>query len=161
MKKVSVLLMAIAGCVALTACSDDDNNSADISGTYDLTGFFPPVAVDVNDDGAASDNLLNETTCYDPSQITLNNDGTFDSNYSFLTVQGNATTTTCQNLVTSGSWTQNGNTVALETTSGDIMLYTYSQNTLSQVQPAQYPNINSEGEAYLATGTVGIVFTKS
>ncbi|HLA55451.1 MAG TPA: lipocalin family protein [Flavobacterium sp.] len=160
MKRIPLLLLAMAGCLAL-ACNDDDDNNTDISGTYNLTAFMAPVAVDFNDDGTPSTNLINETTCYDNATLVLHDNATYDLTYSYLTVQDDAVVTSCQNSVTSGTWARSGSSVVLtDGVSSDTSIFTYSQNTLSQVQTGVYPNINSEGDAYLATGTVGIVFTE-
>lgn len=64
--------LAFVVALSLTACEDqDDKITANIEGTYKLTTFTLSAPVDYNNDGVATTDLIEESGCYDDSEITL------------------------------------------------------------------------------------------
>ena len=67
--------MALA--FTMMACDDQDDEiqNTSIEGTYKLTTFTLSAPVDYNNDGVATTDLIEETACYDASDITLSANG--------------------------------------------------------------------------------------
>lgn len=83
MKKV-FFAAALIG-LTFAACSDDDDQAtvnASVDGTWKLTGFTLDEAVDLNNDGNESTNLIAETGCYNNSNLTF-----MSNNQASLTLQ--------------------------------------------------------------------------
>lgn len=77
MKQITLLALAAA---LFISCSDDDTNNVPIDGTWELTYVkMPGEPVDMNDDGIASDNAMDETNCMNSNSIIFgeNNTATF------------------------------------------------------------------------------------
>ncbi|MGQ2981939.1 lipocalin family protein [Flavobacterium sp.] len=165
MRNLKMLMLAAAGCCALVSCSDDDseNANAGIAGTYRLTAWNAPVAVDFNDDGTANVNLMNETSCYNNSDLILHRDGTYDMTYNYVNIDG---TVSCGSETTTGTWTRTGNTVTTTHLSGgqnvtaDFNYASGNQRTLTRtVSNWNYPSIDGNDQVY-AVGSVNMVLTK-
>lgn len=167
MKKFKFVLLAAAGCFVL-ACDDDrDTGNRDITGTYDLTAFNTPIPVDYDGDGISSTNMVDETSCYNDSRITINRDGTYILEEGSVRIQG--TTSFCDLRITKGTWTRSGN--ALTTTSDladDIVVTNYafttengiSKNTMTSISNANYPGRNASGNPQSSFGTVDVIYTR-
>ncbi|MDR6967486.1 hypothetical protein J2X31_001497 [Flavobacterium arsenatis] len=67
------ITLSIAIAFTMMACEDQDDEiqNAGIEGTYKLTTFTLSAPIDYNNDGVATTNLIEETGCYDASNITL------------------------------------------------------------------------------------------
>ncbi|MBV7268633.1 hypothetical protein [Winogradskyella luteola] len=64
MKKIFLNLFVLLGLLLVTSCSDDDDdNSVSLEGTWVLTTLSTDGSFDLNNDGSASANLLNEINC--------------------------------------------------------------------------------------------------
>src|SRR5688572_8228645 len=104
MKKLQSTLLALAGCLALASCSDDDNGgndvSADLTGTYELTAVTTAQAHDYDNDGDSSTNLVLEGNCYNDSWISFHADGTYEEGYSYSMATNGGTEIECQTNVT-------------------------------------------------------------
>lgn len=167
MKKLPLLLLAIAGCITAVSCSDDDdgnNGSADIAGTYRMTAFNVPTAIDYDEDGDSSVNMMTESNCYNNTVMTINQNGTYTSTYNSVGI--NAGVSSCAAAqVSSGTWTRNGNTFTTTATNGGTGTNTWTwnanANTLTRTQAnAQYPSIDPDtGDYVYGTGNVSYVYT--
>ncbi len=62
----------------------------DMVGHWLLSGMIADVAVDLDDDNVSSENLLNETDCFNTMSITFNNDATFITNNAQMTFESGA-----------------------------------------------------------------------
>ncbi len=167
MKKLKFVLLAVAGCFAL-ACDDDrETGNRDITGTYDLTAFNTPMAIDYDGDGISSTNMINESRCYDDARITINRDGTYFLEDAYVGING--ATTFCDLRIIKGTWTRSGN--SLTTTSDladDIVVTNYvfttengmSKNTMTAISNANYPSRNGSGNPQSSFGSVNVVYTK-
>lgn len=97
-----VLRSFLAG-LLLTSCTKDSEvmnaeelkvsnataiNPADLIGAWDLSKMLADSAVDLDENGSSSTNLLDETTCFNTMSITFKDDGTFDSNNATMTFEG-------------------------------------------------------------------------
>ena len=74
MKKFIFKTLALTALVLVSACSgsDDDNNSSvELEGTWKLTAWNIGESVDLNNDGTASSNLLDEMDCYNNETIVF------------------------------------------------------------------------------------------
>lgn len=166
-------MLAAAGWLALalgTSCNNDDdneNNNDNMAGTYRLSSWNMPVAVDFDNNGTSSTNMMNESNCYNNSVMTVNNDGTYTMTYNSVGINGN--TSSCQSQTTTGTWTRNGNTFTTSSGSGSAMTntdYSFSsagnnQTITRYMTGAQYPSINSTtGDPMYSTGNVKMVFTR-
>ncbi|AWI25810.1 lipocalin family protein [Flavobacterium pallidum] len=169
MKKMKFVLLAAAGCLVL-ACDDErTTGNHDITGTYNLTAFNAPRAVDYDEDGVSSINLMEESRCFDDSRITINRDGTYILEENFISIQG--TISFCDARVTKGTWTRSEN--SLTTTSdldNDIVVNHYvfktgngmSGNTMTMITPnTSFPVRDGSGNPQSSSGTVGVTYTEN
>jgi|GEM_PF-6406185 len=171
MKKISILLFAMAGCMATVSCSSDDdannnnNSNADIVGTYRMTAQNSPVAIDYDGNGTSSMNMMTESPCYNNTVMTINADGTYTSTYNGINIS-NGQSSCATSQVTSGTWQRTGNTLSATTTSGgsgtNSWTWNASNGTMSRMQSnAQYPSINATtGDFEYGTGNVNYVYTR-
>ena len=167
MKTNKILLLALVA-VSCVACSnDDDNNSinnnvaAELSGEYNLTSLYSPVATDYNQDGTASNDLMMESVCYLDTQITLSEDMTYTATNSYVFFLSE---TGCQSDERFGTWEVNGNTVILTDMTMNLpseQNYTYDENHLYKVvENDQYPTRDDEGNPVYNFTELQYTFTK-
>jgi len=166
MKRLSILALVLAGCFA-GSCSDDDNNddnnSANLAGSYNMTAYNAPMAIDYDDDGDSSTNLMTESTCFNNSTMTLNSNGTYSMHYNGVTIS-NGLSSCASTSNTTGTWTRNGNTITATPTGGGTATswsWSSSNKTLTNnATNAQYPSFNSTTGMYIyATGNTSTVYT--
>ncbi|MXN91864.1 hypothetical protein GR160_11585 [Flavobacterium sp. Sd200] len=69
MKKIAALTIAVV--VTLSCSGDDDNDNVSLTGTWKLTSATLPEAVDFNNDGTASTDVMTETGCLNNSTIVF------------------------------------------------------------------------------------------
>ncbi len=114
------------GCVVvsffLMACSTDDseggeNSGDELVGTWQLVQVNVSEAIDTNDDGATTTNLLTEVDCLRDTLI-LSGDDTWSSSGVFpeliSPITGNLYNVTCSNIVDrSGTWGFSGSSLFL------------------------------------------------
>ena len=62
-------------------------NSNDLIGHWSLSRMVADTAVNLNDDGVSSINLLEETSCFNNMSITFSSDGTFITNNATMTFE--------------------------------------------------------------------------
>lgn len=175
MKNLKLLMLAIAGCVTLASCSDDDNDSnnnndnqnSDLTGTYRMTSWNAPMAVDFDDNGTSSTNMMLESNCYNNSQMTINEDGTYDMTYNYVGIDG---TVSCESETTTGTWTRTGNSFSTTHMNGSQSMntnYTFAggsgaQNTTltRNMSNWDYPSIDTNGNQVYSTGNVNMVMSR-
>lgn len=166
-------MLAAAGCLALTSCtSDDDTNgnanvSAKLVGTYELTALTAPLTQDYDGDGDSSSNLVMEGNCYNNSWISFHSDGTYDEGYSSSIMGTGGLNLTCNSQTSSGTYTQNGNTITTTRTSGEGNANaTYSFNSTAHTLTRTETNGTYAGWNALTslwgnlTGNLQFTFTK-
>jgi hypothetical protein len=176
MKNFRLLMIAVAGCLAFTSCSDDDNDTnmnngnqnADLTGTYRMTSWNAPMGADFNGDGVSGTNMMTESNCYNNSMMTVNNDGTYTMTYNTMNI--NSGTSSCGTETTAGTWTRNGNAFATSHMSGGQSMntnYNFASGTgmggttLSRsMNNVQYPSMDMDGNMMYGTGNVNMVMTR-
>ncbi len=170
MKKLQILMMAMAGCFVV-GCDDtenEDKTNYDVVGTYNLSAFNAPTAQDFDGNGTRSANLLEESSCYNNSRMTVNSSNTYTLVDNYVDVTGD--TSSCATKITSGSWSRSGNTFTTMSGNGSNMVinnYTFTpagnsnSATMSRnVSNAYYPSINtSSGKPQSSSGDVNMVYT--
>ncbi len=75
--KLKIFLFAFS--IALISCSSDDettSNEVSLVGTWELSSAIGSLALDLNQDGTTSTNLLEELPCFKDT-IVVNDDSTF------------------------------------------------------------------------------------
>ena len=166
MKNVKKFLFLFSIAAILTACSDDDDagNSieAGLAGTYNLTAYNVPVAVDFNMDSQASTNLMDESDCYLDSKIVLKNDNTFTSVYNYLLITDDVS---CNEEDRFGTWSSaDGDILTLIDDSiepeQEIKYDINDNQILLTLENSPYPDRDGEGNAVYSEGTVVLVYTK-
>ena len=171
MKKVtfSVLLLALI----LLSCGNDDDNSnseASIEGTWKLSSWSAEEAVDLNNDGVAHLNLLDEMNCYANETIvftsnTATYNGTSYADITFDLETGSSNqynyTINCieENSSQQGTYVKNGNTVVI-TFEGDNTVATVSGNQLTFLVPEGYYTESSNNPNVTVEQDLTLVFTK-
>lgn len=167
-------LLAITLLAGLTfSCSNDDdgNNTVAVEGTWKLTAFNIESSIDLNGDGNASNNFLEETNCYQNETIEFESDNAVTvKSTSYLELEGeyDANTgafeiiTDCINEIENltGTWAQAGGTVTL-TIDGEPVVFTQTGSVLTATVPAGYevPTDDNGTVAYIAED-VTIQYTK-
>ena len=118
--KTKLFLIAIA--IALFSCTFDDSEdvisqettASSLVGTWDLTSFRFSETIDINLDGEASEEFLDELPCFNILLI-FNEDGTFSSMTTDIefTVEMDETMLDCLESTTStvGTWSLDGLTL--------------------------------------------------
>jgi hypothetical protein len=161
MKKLPILMFAATACLALASCSDDDDNgnnnvSDALKGTYELTSLTAPTSQDYDSDGDSNTNLVLEGNCYNESWISFHEDGTYDESITSSTSTDGGLTLDCDTQVSSGTYTQDGNTITTMRTEGEGSLTaTYAFNSAIHTLTA-----TSTGASYAGWNTLTSLFTE-
>jgi hypothetical protein len=174
MKNVKNFVMATIGCLALSpvviSCSDDDdnNNNTDNSqlvGTYRMTAFNAPMAIDFNNDGTSSVNLMDESNCYNDSFLVVNQNGTYTMTSNTVNIDG--TTSSCASEVKTGSWTRSGNTFTTSSGTGaNVQRTDFSWNGTNRTFTRNATNFNYPtwntvtNSPEWGTGNVSMIYTR-
>lgn len=141
--KANFFLFAICSALIFTSCSnDDDGNVSDmvsLVGTWELTSATGGLPVDLDMDGNASTNLLEELSCFE-DVITVNEDDTYNQDVTEITVNVEpgippVVTASCtgNTLMETGSWSLDGDQLTFTPTGMDptTVTITLTQTTLS------------------------------
>lgn len=175
MKKfIAIAAVALLG----FSCSDDDNSTVlttSVEGTWTLTSFELNEAIDLNDDGTASTDMIAESGCFSNSAITFNDDNTATVSFEELDINVTPVEGTEDEYEYSveclGStaqttlYTVSGNTTSVifeyEDGSTETLDFTMSGNTLTVVVPAlsDLPIADDDNIAYSFVGAT-LVFTQ-
>lgn len=151
MKKIALLAL-----VVLTgACSKDDaptpNPNADlVLGSWNLTELRISPAQDIDEDGIATTNVLDEMDCIS-AQITIRSDNTWSFSGNDLvvtTITGGLFKFFCSedNRTSGGNWDINGNTLRLADGTGNVTQFTFdaTANTLTNLIGEVLPGLQAE-----------------
>lgn len=174
MKRLTLLMFAAAGCLAVTSCASDDdsgnnNVNSDLTGTYDLTAATAPTSQDYDGDGDSNTNLVLEGACYNESWISFHNDGTYDQGFTSSTTGQGGFSLDCNTEVSSGTYTQNGNTITTNRTSGSAsgsatatFTFNSSSHTLTKNESnATYSGFNAASSIWAnLTGNLQLTYEK-
>lgn len=149
-KRFTLLSIIFTAFIFLSACSEDPdepgpNEIEAASGTYILREINVNPPQDVNDDGIASTNLLNELACIS-GNLVLRDDGNYALNLTGVevtSITGGLFFITCsQPTVSNSNWNINGGQITLfgnVTTTPYVLL----DNTLTRTVGEDLPNIQS------------------
>ena len=171
-------MLAAAGCLSLTSCSNDDDNNqvqlnppptqnanADLVGTYRMTSWNSPSSIDFDGDGTSNTNMMNESQCYSNSTMSINNNGTYTMTYNYMDI--NNGTVTCGTESTNGTWVRNGNSFTTTHMSGGENMntnYNFAANnstTLTRnMTNWNYPSMDEDGNAMFSQGNVSMIMTR-
>lgn len=166
MKTLQTLFLAAAA-ISFAACSDDDNdnngnNTPDLQGVYELTSLKVAESVDFNMDGIASDNLVDESICYDGGHITLNADNTFTAQFKSVLILEQAE---CIEEAGAGTWSVSGNSVILLNSMVDppvSITYEYNNGMLIQNHTVYvYPDRDEQDNPVYSEGPATLTYTKA
>ncbi|WP_178988932.1 lipocalin family protein [Winogradskyella schleiferi] len=181
MKKFILGLFVLTSLSLTTACSsdDDDNTSSNIEGAWKLTAWnVSGSSYDLNNDGTASTNLLEEMNCYNNETIVFNNNVATYMTTSYADIYAELVagstsdyvyTIECQDEVSNSpaSYSVNGNTVTITTTYEEdgtiyevILLATLNGNTLSFVLEEGLYIEENVGFDVIVEQDLTLVFTK-
>ncbi|HOZ76145.1 MAG TPA: hypothetical protein PLS51_10365 [Flavobacterium sp.] len=174
MKKLFTTMLAVAGCMAFTSCSNDDDNnnnpnpmmSQNLTGAYQLTSANAPSEQDYDNDGDRSSNLVIEGACYNDSWISFHSDGTYDQGWHSSTTGAGGLSLECQSQITSGTYTRNGNTIVTYVNGGTDVSATYNYDavnrTLTQNDTnGSYSAWNAATSLWVTlTGNLQLTYTK-
>lgn len=165
-------MFAMAGCLAFTSCDSDDDNTnenltSDLTGTYELSRMTAPAAQDYDNDGDSHTDLTLEGSCYNSSWISFREDGTYEQHMSSTTMADGGTSLDCDMMVSTGTYTQSGNTVTTTRTSGEGSLtmtfdFDAENHTLTATQnDGSYTGWNNASSLFAnLTGNLQMTFTK-
>lgn len=123
MKKLQLMTLA-AAMFAVVSCSDDDssnngsNVNANLEGTYELTAASSSQTNDYDGDGDSSADLVTEGSCFNKSWIAFHSDGTYDEGFTRTVASENGLELECETLLSSGTYTRQGETIITNRTSG-------------------------------------------
>jgi hypothetical protein len=167
MKRLHTILLVAAGCLAITSCSDDDDNNYvpqsnvndNLEGSYQLTSANAPSAQDYDNDGDSSANLVLEGSCYNNSWISFHSDGTYDQSYSSSTTGAGGLSLDCDTQLTTGTYEQNGNTITTHMNGQAAVTSTFTYDTQSHTLTQN--NANGAYSAWNATSSLWATLTGS
>lgn len=141
--------------------------SSGITGTYLMTAFNSSIPTDLNGDGLASTNQMNETVCFNGSFITINANNTFiaDGKGMDINIEGTVPTIECiDDGNFSGTWILIGNQLTLSyIDEGEPVALTFTKtgNTLKYMLPnGEVVGTTSTGEPIYLTSNLELVYTK-
>ena len=151
--------------------NDDDNTDAasraELVGNFDMTSMIVATAQDLDQDGDSSSNLTTESTCYSASNITFNEDGTYEEGISKNVISSSGFSLSCNAEIILGTWSRNGDSVTTRHLSGTTTLSSHymfdatSHLLTSSNANGQYPTYNSTTTLYtMATGNIDYTYTK-
>ncbi len=119
------ILIALAS-ISLIACSEDestdetgnmDDTEVTLIGTWNVVEFTMQQALDVNGDGTASEDLLDEASCY-INELTFTDEGSYairTSNLEFVQLGGGDFTVECNGTDTEvGTYILDGTTLTTD-----------------------------------------------
>lgn len=175
MKRLQLLMLAAAGCLAVTSCSSDDdgttngNVSSDLEGTYELSSLKVPGAQDYDNDGDTSTDLTTEGSCFSESWISFHSNGTYSERSAASIVGTAGLNLDCDSKTATGTYTISGNTVTTTRTSGQgseanaSFTFNSSAHTLTRnISSGSYAAWNAATSLWAnLTGAVQITFTKA
>jgi hypothetical protein len=99
-----------------------------------LTSFNTDVRTDLNRNGVASSNQMTETTCFNNSFLTLNENNTFSLDRKGVDISVTNTLQCFTDPILTGTWVRSGSKLILSYTDGAEQFtdeYTISGNTLT------------------------------
>ena len=146
---------------------DDFNPVTSVSGSYLMTAFNTSIPTDLNNDGIASTNQMNETTCFNNSILVLNQDSTFviSSKGLDIVTDGVNQSLSCfmdPNIV--GTWTLSGNTLTIQYTEGGSQYseqFIVAGNTLVYtLNNTEIVGTTSTNVPVYLTADISIIYTK-
>jgi hypothetical protein len=161
MKKIAMMAFAA---LAMVSCGDDDSGAvatdANLTGTWKLTALTTPNAVDGNDDGVASTNLITEGgACFTQSTLVFSANNMLANNLSFPDMGTN-----CYSATATGSYVANGNSVVTTVSyDGDTEVITYvKDNNKLTVFVADFYEVEVQvgGETFYQSVDATMVYTK-
>ena len=159
---------------SLGDCMGDDTEPDDVEvvGTWRLTAWNTTEATDINNDGTASINALDEIDCYEDETIVFNADNTgtiMSTTYAELelTIEAGTTdsyifTQDCIDEIenTAFTWTQTGNTVIITDPSGMELSLALSGDEMSYTVPEGFQVINTDDLTVTINQDLTFVYTK-
>lgn len=138
-----------------------------IVGTYLMTAFNISVPQDLNGDGTASVNQMNETTCFDNNTLIINANNTFSSTSKGLdiNIDGPVAVLECYTDPTiTGTWSQSGNNITFTYVDGGQTytdVFILNGNTLTITIPdGEVVGSANGGEPVYLTADISVVYTK-
>lgn len=175
MKKFRMFMATAVICLTaapfLNSCEDmtDDSLPTDnsgIAGTYRMTAFNIPMAVDYNTDGTSSTNLMNESDCFVDNYIRVNSDHTYARVDNYIDLSSGLPT--CAEYSETGVWKRDGDLIT--TTSSDSngylpydteMVYDGNDGLTISYTNVDYPGADSSGFPTTLQGDVSYVFART
>ena len=174
MKKLILSLLAASTLVFTSCSSDDDGGSSGVSmtGTWKLTAWNSSIGYDINNDGTASTNLLDEFDCYNNETVVVSSNNTAvvnSTSYADITAEITAGTTDeftytvdCvqENDSFPVTWSVSGNTITFDEGTATEVNGTISGNTISVVVPEGFVVYSSDFSEILVSQDLTFVYTK-
>ncbi len=176
MKSIKSIVKFLVLSIALVTASCDNepidpaidiSASSSVTGTYYMTAFNSSIPTDLNEDGSASTNQMNETNCFNGSFITLNSNNTFVANSKGIDINTTGATSIIECFDEgnfTGTWALSGNQLSITYLDGGVEytdVATLSGNTIvSTVQNGEVVGNTSGGEPIYLTSNLQIIFTK-
>lgn len=146
--------------------SPNNPNSSSILGTYVMTAFNTSVPTDLNGDGTASTNQMNETTCFDNNILSLNTNNAFTTTSKGLDIEivGTNSVLTCfTDPSINGTWTQFGTNIIFTYVDSGITVsdtFVLNGNTLTYtLNGGEIVGLSGGNPVYL-TSNISVVYTK-
>ncbi|WP_405208322.1 lipocalin family protein [Aquimarina sp. LLG6339-5] len=142
--KTNFFLFAISIALFFTSCSSDDDNGGvpdmvSLVGTWELTSASGALPVDLDMDGNASTNLLDELPCFEDT-IVVSDDNTYNQNVTQIDVNVSSdlppvVTADCTGLIleVTGEWALASGQLTFTPTGMDprTVMITLTETTLS------------------------------
>ena len=166
MNKIIVFLCFSS--LLLTSCYKDSDDEMTVEGVWELTAYNVVDGFDINNDGIASVNLLNELSCSNNETLVFNSKGIVTSNQTFNpNIEISLANGTSNNFIfnvkcdaegTIGyatNFTVNGNMVLINDS-----VSTLNGNKLSRIFVDAIKIYNQDFTQMVATKDVTLVYTK-
>ena len=142
-------------------------NGSTIAGRYVMTAFNTSVPTDLNSDGNASVNQMNETACFNNNIIEINTNNTFTATSKGIDIDLTTTTPVIECFTDpsiSGTWSVSNNVISFNYVDGGTPQqdsFVVAGNTLTLTVPdGEIVGTTSTGEPIYLDADITIVYTK-
>jgi hypothetical protein len=141
-------------------------NPNSILGTYIMTVFNTSVPTDLNGDGTASTNQMNETACFNNNILSLNNNNAFTTTSKGLDIEivgANSVLTCFTDPSINGTWAQFGTNIIFTYVDSGVTVsdtFVLNGNTLTYtLNGGEIVGLSGGNPVYL-TSNISVVYTK-
>lgn len=168
MKTISSFILPIIACFLTVSCSKDKTEELSVVGSWKLSSWSVGIPLDLDRDGVASSNLLNESTCVNNEILTFEENGVVTANSSYnpnvvISLSGevdemyvfDVQCDTSGSIGSSGTFIQNGTIISVFESTGN-----FSNNKLTIIYENAINVYNEDVTEIVEIRDLTLVYTR-